>query len=403
MNPNTLTTTGAVDPVFFYIFGISLVMLLGITIVMVVFLVRYRRSVHPHPEASPHSNYWLEAIWTILPTLIVLTMFWYGWEGYTDLVSVPAGAFKVETIGRKWAWEFRYPNGRSSATLVVPVGRAIVLDITSEDVIHSFYVPAFRVKKDAVPGMHTHLWFRAPAAGSYDAFCAEYCGTGHSSMITTVEALPEHQFEEWYSHESRPEENAEGRALLAKFGCTGCHSLDGKTMVGPTFQGLYGRQVTVVTEGKERVLKVDDDYLRRSILDPAADVVKGFPAIMPPFQGRISDHDLATIIDFFQAQGGGTGVQAGQELTTRLGCVGCHSDDGSKRVGPTFKGLFGHPVTVLTEGKERTLTADEDYLERSLKEPQADLVKGYPAIMPAFGSLDQEQVKVLTDYLKSLR
>lgn len=398
-----LTTEQAVDPVFFYIFAISAVMLIGITVVMLIFLVRYRRSKHPHPEPSPHSSFWLETTWTVIPTLIVLSMFWYGWEGYTTLTNVPPDAMKVEVIGRQWSWEFRYPNGRSSEKLYVPVDKAVVLDITSEDVIHSFYVPAFRVKKDAVPGMHTHLWFRAPAKGSYDAFCAEYCGVGHSAMITTVEALPEHQFEEWYNQESPQEESAEGRQLLAKYGCTGCHSLGGQTMVGPSFKGLYGRQVTVTTDGKERTLTADDDYLRRSILEPGADVVKGFPAVMPSFKGKISDHDLETIIDFFKGQAGVSGATAGKELATRLGCSGCHSADGSKRVGPTFKGLYGRQVTVTTDGKERTLTADDDYIEKSLEDPGADVVKGFSPVMPPFKNLKDDQVRQLIDYLKSLQ
>ncbi len=403
MKPHTLTTTGAVDPVFFYIFGISLVMLVGITVAMLVFLVRYRRSVHPHPEASPHSNYLLEAIWTVVPTLIVLTMFWYGWEGYTTLSNVPADAFRVEAIGRTWSWQFTYPNGRTSDKLVVPVGRAIAVDLVSEDVLHSLYIPAFRVKKDAVPGMRTHLWFRATEPGSYDAFCAEYCGTGHSAMITTVEALPEHRFEEWYSDESPREEGAEGRELLARHGCTGCHSLDGRPMVGPTFQGLFGRQATVVTDGRERIVTVDEEYLRRAILAPNADLVKGFPAVMPAFEGKLSDHDLETMIDYFKAAAGPPPARAGEELATRLGCSGCHSADGSPRVGPTFKGLFGRRVTVLTDGRERVLTADEDYLLRSMKEPQADLVKGFPAVMPPFGQLDARQLNSLVEYMKSLQ
>jgi cytochrome c oxidase subunit II len=399
----TLTTEQAVDPVFFYIFSICIVMLVGITVVMLVFIVRYRRSKHPHPEPSPHSHFWLETLWTVLPTLIVLTMFWYGWEGYTALTNVPPNAMKVEVIGRQWSWEFRYPNGRSSAKLYVPVGKPIVADITSEDVIHSFYIPAFRVKKDAVPGMHTHLWFEAPAAGSYDAFCAEYCGVGHSAMITTVEALPEQKFEEWYNREAPREENAEGRQLLAKYGCTGCHSLDSGKLVGPTFKGLFGRQVLVVTDGKERTLTVDADYIRRSILQPQADIVKGFPPVMPSFAGKVSDHDLETILSFFTGASEESPAQGGKELTTKLGCVGCHSDDGSKRVGPSFKGIFGRPVTVLTDGKERTLTVDSAYIKRSLKEPKADIVKGFPAVMPSFANLDDEQVEALVDYLKSLR
>lgn len=402
MNPSALTVQ-AVDPVFLYIFGISVVMLLGITVTMIYFVVRYRRPRHPRPEASPHYSILLETLWTVVPTLIVLTMFWYGWQGYTTLRDVPADALEVQVTGRKWSWLFEYPNGRTSDRLVVPVDKPVVVDITSEDVIHSFYIPAFRIKKDAVPGMHTHAWFQAPAAGSYDAFCTEYCGVGHSSMITTVEAVPEHEFEEWYRGESPEEERAEGRRLLAQYGCTGCHSLDGSTMVGPTFKGLFGREVTVVTDGRERTVTADEAYLKRSILHPGADLVKGFPPAMPGFEDKLSEHDLQTIIDYFKAEAGAPVTEGGRELAKTLGCLGCHSTDGSKGVGPTFKGLYGKQVTVVTDGREHAVTADEDYLRRSLRRPQADLVKGYPAAMPSFAELEEARMRLLIDYLKGLQ
>jgi cytochrome c oxidase subunit 2 len=300
VNPSLLTTTGAVDPVFFYIFGISIVMLIGVTVTMLVFIVRYRRSRQPRPQASPSHHVGLEVLWTVLPTVIVLTMFWYGWEGYTTLSNVPEGALRVEAVGRTWSWQFTYPNGRSSEKLVVPVGRAIVVDLTSEDVLHSFYIPAFRVKKDAVPGMRTHLWFRATDPGSYHAFCAEYCGVGHAAMITTVEAVNEHEFEEWYRDESPAEEAAEGRQLLARHGCIGCHSLDGKPMVGPTFKGLFGRQVKVMTAGQERILAADEEYVRRSLREPNADVVQGFPAVMPPYP-NLDPEDVAALVEYLKS------------------------------------------------------------------------------------------------------
>jgi len=251
--------------------------------------------------------------------------------------------------------------------------------------------------------MQTHLWFEAPATGSYDLFCAEYCGVGHSSMITTVEALPEHKFEEWYRGESPEEEQSEGRQLLAKQGCIGCHSLDGSKMVGPSFKGLFGRTVTVVTDGREHSLTVDEDYLRRAILEPKADIVKGFPAAMPSFRDKLSDHDLQTIIDYFKAQAGKKTSQGGRELADKLGCLGCHSTDGSKLVGPTFKGLFGSRQTVTTDGREHTVTVDEDYVRRSLRQPKADIVKGFPSAMPSFADLEEGEVKLLIDFLKGLQ
>jgi cytochrome c oxidase subunit 2 len=299
VNPSAISTTEAVDFVFFYIFGISAVMLLGITATMLWFVVKYNRKRQPHPQPSPRYNVLLEVAWTVIPTFIVLTMFWYGWEGYTTLRNVPPDALEVRVSARMWSWTFTYPSGRSSDRLVVPAGRAIKLDIVSEDVLHSFYVPAFRIKRDAVPGMTTQAWFRAPEPGSYNIFCAEYCGVAHSQMITTVEAMPEAEFAEWYRQETAEEKVGEGEQLLSRHGCLGCHSTDGSPKVGPSFKGLIGRQVTVISDGKERTLTADADYVLRSMRQPNADVVKGFPAIMPAFD-HLPEEELKAMLEYIE-------------------------------------------------------------------------------------------------------
>lgn len=405
MDPSAISTTEAVDAVFFYIFGISIAMLIAVTVVMVWFLVKYNRKRHPHPEASPRYNIILELAWTIIPTIIVLSMFWYGWEGYTTLTNVPEDALKVQVAGRQWSWTFTYPNGKASDKLYVPAGQAVRLEITSEDVLHSFYIPAFRVKKDAVPGMITQAWFRAPEPGSYDAFCAEYCGVGHSVMITTVEAMSEHEFEEWYRQEAPEEEAVEGEKLLAQYGCTGCHSLDGSKSIGPTFQGIFGRKVTVVTDGKERTVTVDAEYIEKSILQPQTDLVKGYPPVMPSFEGKIAQHDLEEIIEYFRrtAAGEGRTKKDGENLMREKGCLSCHSTDGSKRVGPTFKGLFGREVTVERGGETQTLTVDAEYIRESVRQPKAAIVQGFPPVMPSFADIPEEELEAIVDYIKELR
>jgi cytochrome c oxidase subunit 2 len=299
VNPSVVTTTEAVDAVFFFIFGISALMLVGITATIIFFVVKYNRRRNPAPLPSPNYNIPLETAWTILPTIIVMAMFWYGWSGYTTLRNVPADALPVKVVGRQWSWSFEYANGRTSDRLFVPAGRPVRLELTSADVLHNFYIPAFRVKVDAVPGMTTQLWFLAPTPGSYDAFCAEYCGLAHSAMITTVEAMTEHEFEEWYRGETAEEEAAEGEQLLATHGCIGCHSTDGSPKVGPTFKGLFGRQVTVVSDGQERTLTADADYVLKSIRHPNADVVKGFPAIMPTFD-HLPEEELEEMVEYIQ-------------------------------------------------------------------------------------------------------
>ncbi len=291
------STIEAVDAVFLYIFGISGLLLLGITATMVVFVIRYHHRRHPQPQPSPSSKLWLELVWTLIPTLIVLSMFWYSWEGYLKLSDVPPDALKVQAEGRKWSWSFNYENGRSSDRLYVPVGRAVRVAITSKDVLHSLYIPAFRVKKDAVPGISTYVWFRAPEVGSFDLFCAEYCGVSHSSMITTVEALPQEQFNAWLK-QGKKAAPVEGPALLTRHGCSGCHSVDGSQRIGPTFQGLFGRQVQVVSKGQEQNLIADRDYVQRSILEPQADLVQGYPPVMPSYQGQIPRDELELLVDY---------------------------------------------------------------------------------------------------------
>ncbi|CAG0955283.1 cytochrome c oxidase subunit II [Geobacteraceae bacterium] len=300
MDPNLLTTTRAVDPVFMFIFGISLVLLVGITATMVGFVIRYRRSRSPEPTSQAAGNIWLEIVWTALPTIIVMAMFYYGWAGYLALRNVPKDALEVTATARMWSWTFTYANGKTSPKLYVPVGKPVLVNLVSTDVLHGFYIPAFRVKRDVVPGMKNHVWFMADKPGPYDLFCSVYCGTGHSAMITTVEAVSEAEFQTWLAGREEGEKGTgRGRELLEKNGCLGCHSLDGTRKVGPTFKGIWGRNVTVVTGGAERTATVDVAYLKRSLREPAADVVTGYPPVMPPYPA-LSDKEIGDIVDFLK-------------------------------------------------------------------------------------------------------
>jgi cytochrome c oxidase subunit 2 len=292
-----MSTTEAIDPVFMFLFGACLLLLLGITATMLYFVVRYHRSRAPEATSHSEGNLWLEIVWIVLPTLLVLAMFYYGWAGYLSLRNVPPGALEVTATARQWSWSFSYPNGRTSPKLYVPAGRPVKVNLVSQDVIHGFFLPAFRVKRDVVPGMKNHAWFVASKPGSYDLFCSQYCGTDHSAMITTVEALPEAEFAAWLEQGEGSNEHG-GHELLEKHGCLGCHSEDGSTKVGPTFKGIWGRSVTVVTAGAVRTITVDGVYLRRSILEPGADIVKGFPPIMPPFS--LKEEELAAIITYLK-------------------------------------------------------------------------------------------------------
>lgn len=288
-----------VDSTFFIIFAITIIMLIGIVATTIYFVVKYRRQKYPRPTATKNYSILLETIWTVVPSVIVILMFYYGWVSYKTLRNVPEHALQVKVTGHQWSWSFEYTNGKTSNKLYVPVGKPVKVRITSTDVIHSFYIPAFRVKRDAVPGMETYVWFSPAKTGSYDIFCAEYCGVGHSSMITTVEVLPEREFQEWLQKGEEPEEK-EAVALLRKYGCLGCHSLDGTKKIGPTLYNLASRAVSVVITGKKQTIRVDEEYLKRSILDPGADIVEGYPPVMPSFKGIIPDKELDVIVDYLE-------------------------------------------------------------------------------------------------------
>jgi len=204
---------------------------------------------------------------------------------------------------RQWSWLFEYENGLKTTELRVPVGKPIELLLTSQDVIHSFYMPAFKIKKDAVPGMINHLWFEPTEVGTYDVLCAEYCGLQHSYMLTKVMVLPEEEFNQWYQKGEAEREvkiPPRGFQLFQEKGCRACHSMDGTPLVGPTVKGLFGKTVIVLTDGKERKVVADENYLRKSLIEPNADIVKGFPPIMPSQKGLITDEELEGIIRYIK-------------------------------------------------------------------------------------------------------
>lgn len=186
-----------VDNTFFYIAGISVFLLFSITVFMIYCLIRFNRRRNPMP-ADISENLYLEIAWTIIPIILVLSMFYYGWTGYRVLGKIPEGSMDVNVTARMWSWTFRYENGKESDQLYVPAGKPVKLTITSMDVIHSLYIPALRIKQDAVPGMKTHLWFKADIKGEYDILCAEYCGLRHSYMLSKLIVMPEEDFLKWY-------------------------------------------------------------------------------------------------------------------------------------------------------------------------------------------------------------
>jgi cytochrome c oxidase subunit 2 len=291
------------------------ILLVGITALMVYFVVRYRRSKHPVP-AGVESHALLEATWTIIPTLLVLGMFYYGWVGFKMMRTVPEGAMEVTATAQMWSWSFEYENGKRSPELTVPQGRPIKVNLQSLDVLHSFYLPAYMVKQDVVPGFKEYVWFDPVDLGTFDIFCAEYCGQRHSYMLSKVHVIPAEEFEVWVETDVEPASAAPvegesekeagerlvrlGEKLSRDKGCNACHSTDGSPLVGPTYQGLFGRTETVVTDGQSREVVIDEEYVRRSILEPTADVVEGFQPLMPSQQGLVTDEEIDALIAYLK-------------------------------------------------------------------------------------------------------
>jgi cytochrome c oxidase subunit 2 len=264
---------------------------------------KHRRQPGDEKKLSTptYHNPAIEIFWSVGPLLVCLGLFHWGVVQYFNLRVAPAGAEQVNVRGRKWAWEFEYSNGKVSDKLYAPVGKPVRLIMTSQDVIHSFFVPDFRIKQDVIPGRYSTVWFEAREVGENQVFCTEYCGNSHSDMLTKVVVKPVAEFEKW-------KEEEEGAGLpLAEVGknvyegkaCNTCHSLDGSAKVGPSFKGLWGRQ-EALADGT--TVTVDENYVRESVLQPNAKVVKGYQPVMPTFQGSLKERQILGIIEFLKAQ-----------------------------------------------------------------------------------------------------
>jgi len=290
-----------VDLSFAVIFGISIFFLVGITAVMIYFVIRYRRKKNPK-ATNIHGNNKLEILWTVIPTLLVLVMFYYGWAGYKPMRNIPDDAIPIKVYGQMWSWQFEYQNGKKSGKLVVPINKPVKLELISRDVIHSFYIPAFRVKEDVVPGIDNQMWFEATKEGTYDILCAEYCGERHAYMLAEVDVVPEAKYEEWLVSTDVPEGEHPGLTVMKQNACLTCHSLDGSKLIGPTFRGIYGKTEVVITEtGEEKTITVDDDYLVRSIYQPNAEIVKGYnKGLMISYENTIDQESVNHIIDYIK-------------------------------------------------------------------------------------------------------
>ncbi|GAB6166405.1 cytochrome c oxidase subunit II [Thermostilla marina] len=301
--PPDSTTAPLVDYVFNFLFGVSIFFFALIVFLMTLFVIRYRRRPgRESPEKAPSHSTALEIFWSVIPLCIVVYVFVVGYRGYIEMREPPPNCYEIRVTAQKWKWFFTYPNGYVDENLHVPVDRPIRLVMTSRDVIHSLFIPAFRVKMDAVPGRYTSTWFQSVKPSEYDLLCAEYCGDGHSAMLAKVIVHKPGEFEKWLEESANVLKNKSpveaGEYYYNRMGCVQCHSIDGSRKVGPSFLGIWGETVQF-TDGTSAV--VDENYVRESILDPSAKVVAGYPDQMSAYKGIITEDQIYVIIEYIKS------------------------------------------------------------------------------------------------------
>jgi cytochrome c oxidase subunit 2 len=304
------TLSWKVDAIYFYLSGITLFFTLLISGILIFFVIRYRRRSPyeiPRPIAGSHK---LETLWTVIPFVISMTIFGWAASVYFQQYHPPDNAVEVYVVGKQWMWKIQHSTGqREINELHVPVGRKIKLIMTTEDVIHDFFVPAFRMKADVVPGKYTTQWFEATKTGTFHLFCAEYCGMNHSGMIGSVIVMEPREFDNWLSgNTNAASPAAAGQQLYQTLGCVSCHGANGEGGRGPTLAGLVGRKTPLV--GGQQVV-ADEAYIRESILNPQAKLVEGFGPIMPTFQGQISEDQILQLLAFIKSLPGGSSQPQG--------------------------------------------------------------------------------------------
>jgi cytochrome c oxidase subunit II len=301
--PESISNTSKqFDALFYVIFFLSLVFFIGLIALSVYFIVEGKRG--PKRQKATKQiihNVKLEAIWTIIPTIIVMIIFVWGFKEYLRTRVVPNNAIEIYVSGKKWFWEFTYPNGKKTIDeLVVPLGQPIKLIMSSTDVLHSFFIPNLRTKKDVIPNRYTVLWFQVDKPGKYHVFCTEYCGDGHSVMNATLEALDIDGYMAFLKKKDFKKDaplNEIGKQLYSKKGCNACHSVDGTKMIGPTWKGLYNKN-RAFTDGSSTT--VNETYLKESILTPQKKIVTGYQPVMPSYQGLLEDIEINAIIEYIK-------------------------------------------------------------------------------------------------------
>jgi cytochrome c oxidase subunit 2 len=291
-----------VDKAFLFIFIIAFIFIIGITAFMIYMVIHFSRKKGKEAKQFTGSTK-LEILWTVVPLVLVLMMFWVGWKAFAPMRKVPSDAMVIKAIGRMWEWEFIYGDSLKSRELVLPIDKPVKLELVAEDVNHSLFIPAFRVKEDAIPGYDNYLWFTPNYLGNYEILCTEYCGLLHSAMTSKTRIVDQEEFDRWYKELAAaafiPE--PEGLKLLRNTGCLACHSLDATKLVGPSFAGLYGSQRQVVADNAETTVTADEAYITSSIYDPNKEIVVGFAKnLMQSYRELLTEADIAIITGYLK-------------------------------------------------------------------------------------------------------
>ncbi len=299
--PQASTYAAREDALFFFLVAVTVFFVSLIFFLITFFAVRYRRRSPDERARRVREPVALELAWTLIPLGLTVIMFVWGARLYFFASHAPAAAIEIAVVGKQWMWKFQHPEGaREIDELHVPVGTPVKLTMTSEDVIHSLFVPAFRIKRDVVPGRYITAWFEATKPGTYHLFCAQYCGTAHAGMIGRVVVMDPVDYEGWLRGGGAPTVSpaAAGEMIFQRMGCSSCHRPD-NTGRGPSLVGLYGQPVKL-QDG--RTMVADEGYIRESLLEPAAKIVAGYPPIMPTFKGQVSEEGLLQIIAYIKSQ-----------------------------------------------------------------------------------------------------
>ncbi len=447
---------GSIDTTILITFIITGIFFVAITLFIVYALIKYRHREGggngAHQASYEPDNKRLEWGLTAITTIGICGLLAPGLVVYGDFVSVPEEAHEIEVMGKQWMWSFRLPgedgefghsgikhinmanpfgldpddpNGQddiivNSNELHLPIDQPVKMLLRSIDVLHNFYVPQFRAKMDMVPGQVSYFWMTPTKEGSYEILCAEYCGVAHYNMKGKVIVESASDYQDWVASHSTfarqlaintsggTNESAlqQGLQLSQNSGCLACHSVDGSESLGPTWKGLWGKTETLA-DGSTVV--VDEAYFKESILDPNAKMVKGYAPVMAPYE--FSDSQLDAIILYVRSldedpaaleeQADQSSLlpsleEQGEQIAQTLGCIACHSVDGSRSVGPTWKGMYGR-TQALVDGTE--IVVDEAYLRESILNPSAKVVAGFSPIMQAY-ALNEQQLEALIAFAK---